>query len=69
MILVFALVTYLGPQVIDTSYFRSIDDCRYFAKRINDQAGVPGGPDGALRFYKATCKPAKVNSARTPVHQ
>ena len=41
MELVFALITYLGAQKLDTSYFRSIDDCRYFAVRINKNVGVP----------------------------
>jgi hypothetical protein len=69
MTLVFALVTYLGTQQVDISYFRNIDDCRYFAYRINNQAGVPGGSEGKLKFYKATCKPAKVDPSKTPVHQ
>ena len=39
MELVFALITYLGIQKLDTSYFRSIDDCLYFAVRINKNVG------------------------------
>ena len=33
MELVFALITYLGMQKVDTSYFISIDRCRYFAAK------------------------------------
>lgn len=68
MILVFALVTYLGLNIVDTSYFRSIDDCIYFAKRINDQVGVPDGPDGTFMYYKATCKPIKVDAEKTTIY-
>ena len=70
MELVFALITYLGVQKLDTSYFRSIDDCRYFAVRINKNVGVPNLVDdgGAARFYKAVCEPSKVNTKRVKVY-
>ena len=69
MELVFALITYLGAQKLDTSYFRSIDDCRYFAVRINKNIGVPNLVDdtGAARFYKAVCEPSKVNLKKVKV--
>ena len=40
MELVFALVTYMGINKIDVSYFRSIDDCKYYAERLNNQPPV-----------------------------
>lgn len=67
MILVFALVTYLGLNIVDTSYFRSIDDCVYFAKRINDQVEVPDGSGGFMN-YRATCKPVKVDGEKTTIY-
>ena len=70
MELVFALITYLGAQKLDTRYFRSIDDCRYFAVRINKNVGVPNLVDdgAAERFYKAVCEPSKVNIKRVKVY-
>jgi len=70
MELVFALITYLGVQKLDTSYFRSIDDCRYFAVRINKNVGVPNKVDneGSDLFYKAVCEPSKVNPKRVKVY-
>ena len=41
MELVFALVTYLGMNKIDETYFRNIDDCIYFQERLNKQPRVP----------------------------
>jgi len=67
MILVFALVTYLGLTVVDTSYFRSIDDCIYYATRINDQVEVPDGSSGFMN-YRATCKPVKVDAEKTIIY-
>ena len=66
MELVFALVTYLGIDKVDTSYFRSIDDCMYFAERINKNAPVPN-LEQSTRFT-AICKPQKVNLKRTKVY-
>ena len=70
MELVFALITYLGVQKIDESYFRDIDACRYFAIRINENVGVPNKVDdkGAARYYKAVCEPKKVNIKRVKIY-
>jgi hypothetical protein len=73
MELVFALITYLGVQKLDTSYFRSIDDCLYFAVRINKNVGVPNkvdknGEGAKERLYKAVCEPSKVNSKTVRVY-
>jgi hypothetical protein len=60
MTLVFALVTYLGIQVNDESYFRNIDDCLYFANRINKNPPKPL-PDNKSVKYTALCIPQKVD--------
>lgn len=64
MELVFALITYLGTQKLDTTYFRNINDCMYFAVRINKNVGVPNKVDNESgeRYYKAVCEPSKVNN-------
>ena len=70
MELVFALITYLGMQKVDTSNFRNIDDCRYFAVRINDNERVPTLQDGKVvsgKKYIAVCQPTKVNPKRERV--
>jgi hypothetical protein len=59
MELVFALITYLGIQKVDESYFRNIDTCFYFSERINKNMSVPTAED-ELR-YTAVCQPKKVN--------
>ena len=71
MELVFALITYLGMQKVDTSYFISIDRCRYFAMRINDQQRVPMRQDEKTvpgRKYVAVCEPKKVNITKERVY-
>ena len=71
MTLVFALITYLGGQKIDTSYFRSIDDCLYYAVRINRNSPIPNRMAGEgvpkTMKYTAVCEPAKVNLSKTQV--
>ena len=71
MELVFALITYLGIQKIDTTYFRDIDRCRYFAMRINDQQRVPMRQDEKTVpgiKYVAVCEPKKVNITKERVY-
>ena len=70
MDLVFALITYLGMQKVDTSYFRNINDCRYFAARINENQRVPELKDDKIvpgRKYIAVCQPVKVDPKRERV--
>lgn len=70
MELVFALITYLGMQKVDTSYFRNINDCRYFAARINENQRVPELKDDKIvpgRKYIAVCQPIKVDPKRERV--
>ena len=64
--LVFALITYLGANKIDESYFKSIDACFYFAERINKNQPVPTIED-KLR-YTAVCQPKKVNIDKRKVY-
>ena len=50
--------------------FRNIDDCRYFAVRINDNERVPTLQDGKVvsgKKYIAVCQPTKVNPKRERV--
>ena len=70
MELAFALITYLGMQKIDTSYFNDIDRCRYFAARINENQRVPELKDDKIvpgRKYIAVCQPVKVDPKRERV--
>ena len=70
MELAFALITYLGMQRVDTSYFISIERCRYFAARINENQRVPELKDDKIvpgRKYIAVCEPRKVNIKRERV--
>ena len=71
MELVFALITYLGVQKIDTTYFRDVNRCLYFAARINDQVRVPERRDDKTvpgRKYVAVCEPKKVNITKERVY-
>jgi|TARA_R110001592_G_scaffold72922_3_gene222860 hypothetical protein len=67
MTLVFALVTYLGIQIKDESYFRSIDDCLYFANRINKNPPKPL-PDNKSVKYTALCIPQKVDIGKVQTY-
>jgi len=59
MELVVALITYLGAVRIDQSYFKNINDCLYFAKRINSNVTIQ---QSTPRKYTAVCEPRKVNN-------
>ena len=70
MEIVFAVITDLGMQKIDTSYFISIERCRYFAARINENQRVPELKDDKIvpgRKYIAVCEPRKINIKRERV--
>ena len=66
MELVFALITYLGANRVDISYFRNIDSCFYFAERINKNVSVPR-VEGEVR-YTAVCQPKKINIKKEKVY-
>jgi hypothetical protein len=66
MELVFALITYIGVNKVDESYFKSIDNCMYYASRINKNLPVPG-KEISERF-SAICKPVKINLDKNKVY-
>ena len=71
MELVFALITYLGIQIVDTSFFRSIDDCMYYAKRINNQPSVPSknkAEKPQTQKYVAVCTPRKIDVEKAKIY-
>ena len=70
---VFLLILYLGQQIVSQNmYFQSIDDCKYFAKRLNNQPPVPNrtaGEDVPLtRSYTAVCEIRTVDPKRTKIY-
>ena len=73
MIHAFLLTVYLGQQVISKDmYFRNIDDCKYFASRLNQQPPVPNRRAGEdipnTRSYVAVCEPSLVNPKRVKIY-
>ena len=73
MIHAFLLTVYLGQQVISKDmYFRNIDDCKYFASRLNQQPAVPNRMAGEglpkTRSYIAVCEPSLVNPKRAKIY-
>jgi hypothetical protein len=65
MELVFVLITYLGTAKIDQSYFRSIDNCLYYATRVNSNVTIQ---QGTPRKYTAVCEPRKINIKKEKVY-
>lgn len=70
---VFLLMVYLGTQTVSQDmYFRDIDQCRYFAERLNNQPSVPNRTAGEdvpkTRSYIAVCEPRRVNPKTTKVY-
>ena len=62
----FLLMLYLGSAVVSKDmYFKNIDDCLYFAGRLNKQPPVPNrvAQEGVEKFvsYTAVCVPKMVN--------
>lgn len=73
MLHAFLLTVYLGQQVISKDmYFYSIDDCRYFAERLNKQPAVPNMTAGEglpkRRSYVAVCEPKFVSPERVKIY-
>ena len=61
----FLLMVYLGSRLVSQDmYFRSIDDCKYFAERLNNQPHVPNAvaQEDAPRLikYTAVCVPKRI---------
>lgn len=70
---VFLLMVYLGTQTVSQDmYFRDIDQCKYFAERLNNQPSVPNRTAGEdvprTRSYIAVCEPRRVNPKTTKVY-
>ena len=63
----FLLMLYMGEALVSKDmYFRSIDDCLYFAERLSNQPMVPNrnaqeGVDKLVK-YVAVCVPKYVGS-------
>tara|TARA_B100000780_G_C20800540_1_gene317933 strand:+ start:96 stop:320 length:225 start_codon:yes stop_codon:yes gene_type:complete len=74
MIHVFVLILYLGQKEISQDmFFRSVDDCKYYASRLNNQPAVPnrrGGEDRPKTIsYTAVCEIRKVDPKTTLVYK
>ena len=67
MIHAFLLMVYLGEAVVSKDmYFKNINDCMYFAERLNNQPMVPNrnaqeGVDKLVK-YVAVCVPKYVGN-------
>lgn len=69
----FLLIVYLGKNIINQDmYFRSIDSCKYYAERLNQQPAVPdrnaGDSEPKSKIYTAVCEPRKVDSTKTIIY-
>ena len=70
---VFLLIVYLGQKIVNqTMYFHSIDRCKYFAERLNNQPSVPntrvGDGEPNTRNYVAVCEPRQVDPEKTKIY-
>ena len=55
----FLLMVYMGQALVSKDmYFRSIDDCLYFAERLNNQPTIPQQEGKNLKIT-AYCKPRR----------
>jgi hypothetical protein len=73
MIHAFLLTVYLGTQIVSNDmYFRNIDDCKYFASRLNQQPAVPNRTAGEdvpkRRSYTAVCEPSLIDPKRVKLY-
>ena len=70
----FLLILYLGQKIISQDmHFYSVDDCRYYAERLNKQPPVPnrvGGDDQPKTLkYTAVCEPRKVDPKGVSIYK
>ena len=53
-------------------YFQSIDTCKYFAERLNNQPSIPnpraGDGDPKTHNYIAVCEPRRVDPEKTKIY-
>tara|TARA_B100002019_G_scaffold21823_1_gene16545 strand:+ start:1128 stop:1346 length:219 start_codon:yes stop_codon:yes gene_type:complete len=67
MIHAFMLMLYMGEALVSQDmYFKNINDCLYFAERLNNQPMVPNRnaqeESDKLVKYVAVCVPKKVGN-------
>ena len=67
MIHAFMLMLYMGEALVSQDmYFKNINDCLYFAERLNNQPMVPNRnaqeESNRLVKYVAVCVPKKVRN-------
>jgi|TARA_R110000803_G_scaffold58935_5_gene117245 hypothetical protein len=71
MIHAFLLIVVLGGKTVSQDmYFRSIDDCNYFASKVSKRYGNYQSYSGVPSKHKVTsyCKPVKINPNATEVY-
>jgi len=69
----FLLIVYLGQKIVNQNmYFQSIDACKYFAERLNNQPSVPntraGDGESKTQNYIAVCEPRQVDPEKTKIY-
>ena len=74
MVHAFVLILYLGQkQISQDMHFYNIDNCIYYAERLNKQPAVPnrqGGEDQPKTMkYTAVCEPRKVNPEKVSIYK
>tara|TARA_B110000444_G_C18380247_1_gene384495 strand:+ start:75 stop:299 length:225 start_codon:yes stop_codon:yes gene_type:complete len=70
----FLLIVYLGQKIISNDmHFYSIDNCRYYAERLNKQPPVPnrrGGEDVPKTMsYTAVCEVKFIDPSKVSVYK
>ena len=70
----FLLILYLGQKIISQDmHFYSIDNCKYYAKRFNNQPSVPnkraGEDQPKTMSYIAVCEPRLVDSKTIKIYK
>ena len=70
----FLLILYLGGKIISQDmHFYSVDNCKYYAERLNNQPPVPnrvaGEDQPKTRKYVAVCEPRKVDPKRVSIYK
>jgi hypothetical protein len=69
----FLIMLYLGKQLVSQDmYFKSIDDCLYYAERLNKQPSIPNRTaiEDAPKTvsYVAVCVPKLIDSKKTKIY-
>jgi len=74
MVHAFVLILYLGQKIVSQEmHFYSIDNCIYYAQRLNSQPPVPnrraGEDQPKTQRYIAVCEPRKVDPKQVSVYK